>query len=99
MIGVSVAKRKNTRPSDADVGDMIVTTDYMTAGNLIGEFGLLTRSTRTSSCTCESSVQVRTIAPCKRAFREVLFTRTTYNHYLQPHTSLTSHFFPDILPS
>jgi len=56
MIGVSIAKYKDM--SGDDVGDMIVTTDYMTAGNLIGEFSLLTGSTRTSSCTCETSVQV-----------------------------------------
>lgn len=55
MIGVSVAKYKESE----DIGDMIVTTDYMTAGNLIGEFSLLTGSPRTSSCTCETSVQVR----------------------------------------
>ncbi|XP_048585520.1 sodium/hydrogen exchanger 10 isoform X2 [Nematostella vectensis] len=55
MIGVSVAKWN--KPSDGQVGDMIVSTDYMSAGNLIGEFGLLTGSTRNSSCTCETSVQ------------------------------------------
>ena len=49
---------------EPEVGEMIVITDYVSAGNLIGEMGLLTSSRRNSSCTCESAVQVL-IFPCK----------------------------------
>lgn len=58
MIGVSVARTSYMDGEEPDVGEMIVTTDYISAGNLIGEMGLLTSSRRNSSCTCESSVQV-----------------------------------------
>lgn len=57
MIGVSVAK-SYMDGEEPEVGEMIVTTDYISAGNLIGEMGLLTSSRTNSSCTCESSVQV-----------------------------------------
>ena len=63
MIGVSVAKKRFLEPSDMqEVGEMIVTTDYLGAGNSIGELGFLTGSRRNSSCTCETSVQVGTRA-------------------------------------
>jgi len=58
MIGVSVAKKSYQDGEEPEVGEMIVTTDYISAGNLIGEMGLLTSSRRNSSCTCESAVQV-----------------------------------------
>ena len=58
MIGVSVARKSYMDGQEPEVGEMIVTTDYISAGNLIGEMGLLTSSRRNSSCTCESSVQV-----------------------------------------
>ena len=32
---------------------MMVTTDYLSAGNVIGEWGMLTGIARNSSCTCE----------------------------------------------
>ena len=57
MIGVSVAK-SYLDGEEPEVGEMIVTTDYISAGNLIGEMGLLTSSRTNSSCTCESPVQV-----------------------------------------
>lgn len=59
MIGVSVARRGYFDGEEPEVGEMIVTTDYVSAGNLIGEMGLLTSSQRNSSCTCESAVQVQ----------------------------------------
>lgn len=58
MIGVSVAKKSYMDGEEPEVGEMIVTTDYISAGNLIGEMGLLTSARRNSSCTCESAVQV-----------------------------------------
>lgn len=58
MIGVSVARKSYMDGQEPEVGEMIVTTNYISAGNLIGEMGLLTSSRRNSSCTCESSVQV-----------------------------------------
>ena len=58
MIGVSVAKKSYMDGEEPEVGEMIVITDYISAGNLIGEMGLLTSSRRNSSCTCESAVQV-----------------------------------------
>ena len=60
MIGVSVAKKSYVDGEETEVGEMIVTTDYISAGNLIGELGILTSSRRNSSCTCETSVQVST---------------------------------------
>lgn len=57
IIGVSVARRSCFDGEEPEVGGMIVTTDYVSAGNLIGEMGLLTSSQRNSSCTCESAVQ------------------------------------------
>ena len=58
MIGVSVSKKSYMDGEEPEVGEMIVITDYISAGNMIGEMGLLTSSRRNSSCTCESSVQV-----------------------------------------
>ena len=58
MIGESVAKKSYMDGEEPEVGEMIVITDYISAGNLIGEMGLLTSSKRNSSCTCESAVQV-----------------------------------------
>lgn len=63
MIGVSVAKKSIMDGEEADVGEMIITTDYISTGNLIGEMGILTSSRRNSSCTCESSVQVTATKP------------------------------------
>ncbi|XP_068761684.1 sperm-specific sodium:proton exchanger-like [Montipora capricornis] len=57
MIGVSVAKKIFAEDEEQEVGEMIVTTDYISAGNLIGEMGILTSAKRNSSCTCESEVQ------------------------------------------
>ena len=61
MIGVSVSKQEKSReqllPGESH-GDMMVTTDYLSAGNVIGEWGMLTGIARNSSCTCETSVQV-----------------------------------------
>lgn len=59
MIGVSVARRGYFDGEEPEVGEMIVTTDYVSAGNLIGEMGLLTSSQRNSSCTCESAVRYK----------------------------------------
>ena len=58
MIGVSVVRKSYMAGDEAEVGDLIVSTDYVSAGNLIGEMGLLSCSKRNSSCTCETSVQV-----------------------------------------
>ncbi|KAL9955551.1 hypothetical protein ACROYT_G036889 [Oculina patagonica] len=57
MIGVSVSRKSYMDGEEPEVGEMIVTTDYISAGNMIGEMGLLTSSRRNSSCTCESAVQ------------------------------------------
>ena len=53
-----MAKKSIIDGEEADVGEMIITTDYISVGNLIGEMGILTSSRRNSSCSCESSVQV-----------------------------------------
>ena len=55
-----MARKSYMDGEEPEVGEMIVITDYISAGNLIGEMGLLTSSRRNSSCTCESSVQVST---------------------------------------
>ena len=55
-----MAKKSYMDGEETEVGEMIVTTDYISAGNLIGEMGILTSSRRNSSCTCETSVQVST---------------------------------------
>ena len=55
-----MAKKSYMDFEETEVGEMIVTTDYISAGNLIGEMGILTSSRRNSSCTCETSVQVST---------------------------------------
>ena len=36
-----------------------ISADYLFAGNVIGEMGLLTDSVRNASITCETTVQVR----------------------------------------
>ena len=36
-----------------------ISADYLFAGNVIGEMGLLTDSVRNASVTCETTVQVR----------------------------------------
>ena len=53
-----MAKKSYVDGEETEVGEMIVTTDYISAGNMIGELGILTSSRRNSSCTCETSVQV-----------------------------------------
>ena len=58
MIGVSVSKKSYMDGEEPEVGEMRVTTDYISVGNMIGEMGLLTKTRRNSSCTCESAVQV-----------------------------------------
>ena len=59
MIGVSVGKQDQmVSADDTSPGEMTVTTDYLSAGNVIGEWGMLTGIARNSSCTCETSVQV-----------------------------------------
>ncbi|XP_067045427.1 sperm-specific sodium:proton exchanger-like [Acropora muricata] len=58
MVGVSVRKKSLEENEEPEVGEMIVTKDYISAGNLIGELAMLTSARRNSSCTCESEVQV-----------------------------------------
>ena len=85
MIGVSVAKKSYMDGEEPEVGEMIVITDYISAGNLIGEMGLLTSSRRNSSCTCESAVQVlifpdnTDVSLCKLDF--VSWVRTEQKKY------------------
>ncbi|XP_015758289.1 PREDICTED: sodium/hydrogen exchanger 10-like, partial [Acropora digitifera] len=57
MVGVSVRKKSLEENEEPEVGEMIVTKDYISAGNLIGELAMLTSARRNSSCTCESEVQ------------------------------------------
>ena len=59
MIGVSVPKQDRGSIADTRQAEMMVTTDYLSAGNVIGEWGMLTGIARNSSCTCETSVQVK----------------------------------------
>ena len=61
MVGVSVRKKSLEENEEPEVGEMIVTKDYISAGNLIGELAMLTSARRNSSCTCESEVQVPNI--------------------------------------
>ena len=61
MVGVSVRKKSLDENEEPEVGEMTVTKDYISAGNLIGELGMLTSAKRNSSCTCESEVQVSNI--------------------------------------
>lgn len=61
MVGVSVRKKSLEENEEPEVGEMIVTKDYISAGNLIGEMAMLTSARRNSSCTCESEVQVSNI--------------------------------------
>lgn len=63
MVGVSVTRKSLVESEEPEVGEMIVTKDYISAGNLIGEMGMLTSAKRNSSCTCESEVQVSNIMP------------------------------------
>lgn len=63
MVGVSVTRKSLVESEEPEVGEMIVTKDYISAGNLIGEMGMITSAKRNSSCTCESEVQVSNIMP------------------------------------
>lgn len=63
MIGVSVSKKSYMDGEEPEVGEMRVTTDYISVGNMIGEMGILTKTRRNSSCTCESAVQVLIFCP------------------------------------
>ena len=44
MIGVSVEKKSYMDGEKPELGEIIVITDYISVGNLIGEMGLLTSS-------------------------------------------------------
>ena len=44
MIGVSVKKKSYMDGEEPELGEIIVITDYISVGNLIGEMGLLTSS-------------------------------------------------------
>ena len=55
MIGVSIPIKEH---DEARLGEMNVQTDYLCAGNIIGEMGLLTNSPRNASVICETTVQV-----------------------------------------
>jgi CRP-like cAMP-binding protein len=55
MIGVSIPLKEH---DETRLGEMNVQTDYLCAGNIIGEMGMLTRSARNASVICETTVQV-----------------------------------------
>ena len=55
MIGVSIPLKEQ---DECRLGEMNIQTDYLCAGNIIGEMGLLTGSPRNASVTCETTVQV-----------------------------------------
>ena len=58
MIGVSVPLTEAAQDTRMSIGEMSVQTDYLCAGNIIGEMGLLTGSARNASVICETTVQV-----------------------------------------
>lgn len=52
-----------------DKGSAVMNVDYLSAGNVLGEIGLLTRHERHVTIWCETTVQVSvqsTIIPCTR---------------------------------
>ena len=55
MIGVSIPLKEH---DETRLGEMNIQTDYLCAGNIIGEMGMLTGSARNASVTCETTVQV-----------------------------------------
>ena len=55
MIGVSIPLKDH---DETRLGEMNIQTDYLCAGNIIGEMGMLTGSPRNASVTCETTVQV-----------------------------------------
>ena len=57
MIGVSIPLKEHDETRQS-LGEMNIQTDYLCAGNIIGEMGLLTGSARNASVTCETTVQV-----------------------------------------
>lgn len=48
-----------------------ISADYLFAGNVIGEMGLLTDSVRNASITCETTVQVKCYHKCMNVFNEL----------------------------
>ncbi|XP_028411372.1 sodium/hydrogen exchanger 10-like isoform X2 [Dendronephthya gigantea] len=57
MIGVSVPHKDAADDTRMSLGEMNVQTDYLCAGNIVGEMGLLTESARNASVICETTVQ------------------------------------------
>ena len=58
MIGVSIPlKDHEDTTTRQSMGEMNVQTDYLCAGNIIGEMGILTSSVRNASVICETTVQ------------------------------------------
>lgn len=55
MIGVSIPLKDR---DDSCFGEMNVSTDYLSSGNILGEMGLLTTSSRNATVICETTVQV-----------------------------------------
>ena len=55
MIGVSMPLKQH---DESRLGEMIVQTDYLSAGNVIGEMGSLVGSPRSASIICETNVKV-----------------------------------------
>ena len=49
---------------ETDCSELDVSTDYLFAGNVIGEMGLLTGSLRNASVVCETAVQVLSFNLC-----------------------------------
>ena len=54
MIGESMEKKSYMDGGEPEVGEIIVITDYISAGEMVRS----SSSKRNSSCTCESAVQV-----------------------------------------
>ena len=56
MVGVSIPLKDS---DDTRLAEMNILTDFLCAGNILGEMGILTMCTRNASVTCETTVQVR----------------------------------------
>ncbi|XP_065070787.1 sperm-specific sodium:proton exchanger-like [Rhopilema esculentum] len=64
LVGVSMAAAQTRVHSYVD-SDLNISTDYLCAGNVIGEMGLLTGGMRNASVVCETAVQVYYISADK----------------------------------